>query len=216
MALRDRKILGGPLTPVAGFVDAELQVGGNDVGPFNRVPTDANLQVGAADVGPANPVPVTAVLESPVDISIELIITAAGIYAAGDAIGQKLEFQNAARAAELGGTITKIVVVDNDQELAPIDIVFFNRDFAATADNVVFAPSDADLANCIGYVDIAATDYASFNDNSVACKASGLRMPFDYKIALGTTLYAQAVVRDTPTYTATTDLTIIITVQRYR
>ena len=46
MALRDRKILGGPRTPVVGHVDAELQIGGNDIGPFNRVPTDANLQVG--------------------------------------------------------------------------------------------------------------------------------------------------------------------------
>jgi hypothetical protein len=38
MVLEDRKILGGPLTPVTGFVDADLRVGGNDVGPGNPVP----------------------------------------------------------------------------------------------------------------------------------------------------------------------------------
>jgi len=67
----------------------------------------------------------------------------------------------------------------------------------------------------MGYIDVAATDYGSFNDNSVAAKASGLRMPFDYSLAAGvTSLFGQLVVRGTPTYTAVGDLTIKIAVQR--
>ena len=93
--------------------------------------------------------------------------------------------------------------------------MFFNQTFTPTADNALFDPSDADLANCIGYVDVAATDYADFVDNSVAAKASGLRMPFDYDLATaGTSLFAQMVVRSTPTYTAVGDITITITVRR--
>lgn len=149
-------------------------------------------------------------------ISITPTISAAGIYAAGDALGGKLVFANAVLAAGGAGMITKIVLVDEDQELAPIDLVFFDQDFTATADNALFDPSDADLANTLGYVDVAVTDYADFVDNSIACKTSGLRMPFEFKLAAGeTSLRGQGVVRSTPTYTATDDLTIIITVERY-
>lgn len=212
--------------------DANLQVGNVDVGLANRVPGDANLQVGNVDVGAANPVPTDATLQLggvdvdatnpvPVDVTSNTItitltptISAAGIYAAGDALGGLLTFANAALAAGGTGTITKIVIIDEDQERAPIDIVFFDRTFTATADNAPFDPTDADLANVIGYVDVAATDYANFVDNSVAAKASGLRMPFDY-VLNGTSLFAQMVVRSAPTYTATDDITIKITVQRY-
>jgi len=41
MALKDRKILGGPRTPIVGNVDAELQVGGEDVSAINPVPVTA-------------------------------------------------------------------------------------------------------------------------------------------------------------------------------
>jgi hypothetical protein len=153
--------------------------------------------------------------EDPITIAITPTISAAAIYAAGDAIGGKLTFANAVRAAGRGGTIVKVVVVDDDKELAPVDLVLFDRDFGATADNAPFDPTDADMENCMGYIDVAATDYGSFNDNSVAAKASGLRMPFDYSLAAGvTSLFGQLVVRGTPTYTAVGDLTIKIGVQR--
>jgi hypothetical protein len=163
-------------------------------------------------VGKDSPIPVTT--EDPIDIWIQPTITA-GAYTAGDALGGRLDFANAAREAGGGGTITKIVIIDRDSEDSPIDVVFFDQAFTATADNAPFDPSDADLANCIGYVDVAATDYADFSDNSVAAKASGLRMPFDYDlVAGGNTLFAQMVIRAANTYTATDDITIKITIQR--
>jgi len=95
-------------------------------------------------------------------------------------------------------------------------MVLFNAAFTATADNAPFDPSDADLVNCLGYIDIAQTDYADFTDNSVATKTSGLRMSFVFQLdAAVTTLYGQLVVRSAPTYTAVDDLTVIITVERY-
>ena len=178
--------------------------------PGDRFNVDANIQVGDVDVSDALPLPVTT--EDPIDI-VQAPAVTAGAYAAGDALGLMVTFANAARVAGGGGTITKIVILDEAGQLAPIDVVFFNVTFTATADNAPFDPSDADLANCIGYVDVAATDYADFVDNSVAAKASGLRMPFDYDLA-GTSLFGQMVVRDTPTYVATDDITIKITVQR--
>jgi len=171
-----------------------------------------------SEVGAANPLPVTVETTATdvLRISDTPTISAAAIYAAGDALGGKLELANAVLAAGGAGVIEKITVIDEDQELAGIDFVFFNQDFTATADNAAFDPSDADLANCLGFVGIAATsDYSDFNDNSVATKTSGLRMPFYFKLAAGqTTLPGQSVVRGTPTYTAVDDLTYIFTIRR--
>jgi hypothetical protein len=173
--------------------------------PRGRGVTDSSPTLGDGAFTPVE-------TEDPIDIVQQPTISAAGIYAAGDALGGLLTFVNAARVAG-GGTITKIVITDEDQELAPIELHLFNQTFTATADNAPWDPGDADLANYIGYVDIPATDYADFVDNSAAAKASGLRMPFDYGL-VGTSLFGQMVVRSAPTYTATDDITIKITVRR--
>lgn len=140
----------------------------------------------------------------------------AGAYAAGDALGGLLTFANAVSSAGGAGLITKVVIIDDAQQLAPVDLVLFDQTFTATADNAPFDPTDADLQNSLGYIDVAATDYANFADNAMACKASGLRMPFEFQLAAGqTSLFGQLAVRDTPTYVATDDITVILTIERY-
>jgi len=170
---------------------------------------NANIQVANQDVSATNPVPTVSV------VSITQTPTiSTGIYAAGDALGGLLTFANAVRVAGGSGVITKVVIVDYDQERTPVDLVLFNQTFTATADNAAFDPSDADLANVIGYIDVAATDYANFVDNSVAAKSSGLRMPFPITL-VGTSLFGQLVVRSAPTYTAVTDISVRLTIERY-
>lgn len=143
-------------------------------------------------------------------------ITAAGIYAAGDALGGMLTFAEAAAFPGGSGQIVKVVVVDDDRELAPVDIVFFDQQFTPTADNAPFDPSDADMQNCIGFVSVAATDYSAFVDNAVASKCSGLQMPFGFRVDDSTrNLYAQLVVRGTPTYAAVDDIAVVITLEQY-
>jgi hypothetical protein len=94
--------------------------------------------------------------------------------------------------------------VDKDKENAKLNLVLFDRTFTATADGDTFDPSDADLANCIGHVYIADTDYLSFNDNSEATvKNIGKILHLN-----GEDLYGQLVCVATPTYTATSDLTV--------
>lgn len=150
---------------------------------------------------------------------IEIVQTptiTAGAYTAGDALGGLLTFANAAKIAGGRGMITKVVIVDDAKQSAPIDLVLFDRTFTATADNSAFDPSDADMQNCLGFIPVANTDYAEFNDNGVATKASGLQMPFEYDLAGGvTSLFGQLVIRVGDTYAATDDLTIKITVRRY-
>ena len=141
------------------------------------------------------------------NIALTPTITA-GAYTAGDALGGLLTFGGAAAVAAGRGTITKVVIVDDDNELQPIDLVLFNQTFTPTADNDPFAPSEADLENCIGHISIAATDYASFSANAVATKRN---VGFDYTVN-GTSLFGQMVIRDVGGYAATDDLTVKITV----
>lgn len=149
------------------------------------------------------------------EVAVTPTITA-GAYTAGDALGGLLTFASVVRTAGGSGEIVKVTIIDNAKQSAPVDLVLFDQTFTATADNSPFDPSDADLQNCLGYVSVAATDYAEFNDNGVATKASGLQMPFAYKLAAGgSSLFGQTVIRNGDTYVAVNDITIKITVRRF-
>ncbi len=130
----------------------------------------------------------------------------AGAYSAGDALGGKLTFAGAARAAGGTGVIHSVVLTDAAKQDANIDLVLFDQDFTATADNAAFDPSDEDLANVIGIIPIYSTDYADFNDNSAACVR---QVGMQFKCSgTGTALYGQMVIRDADTYAATDDVTV--------
>lgn len=197
-----RKVLTGAATPVAcGYLDANgdwqpvvLTAGGvwvysidqTTYGTTNRVVTGQKR---------------ITLIQTP-------NISAAAIYASGDALGGKLIFVNAVNAGILTGVIEKVVLVDRDNERSSIDLVLFDRDFTATADNAAFDPSDADLANCIGHIAVTSGAYSAFNDNS---EATVLDQPMPM-VLNGTPLCGQLVVRGTPTYTAISDISVRLTI----
>ena len=130
-------------------------------------------------------------------------------YVAADAVGGKLTFANAARVSAGKGIVNTVTVIDNDKENAVLRLWLFNQDFTATGDADAFDPSDADLANCSGVVPIETADYYSANDNSVACvRGVGLQ----YQLT-GTSLYAQLQAPGTPTFSASTDLTVKLSLE---
>lgn len=134
-------------------------------------------------------------------------ISASSIYAAKDAIGGIMTFASAARTSGGGGVLESVTIIDKDQELSPIDLVLFSATVAGTAtDNSPFDPSDADLANFIGAIPILAGDYADFTDNSAATRA-GIGLAY---ACAATSLFGVLVARSTPTYTATSDITVIL------
>lgn len=133
----------------------------------------------------------------------------AGLYAADDALGGKLTFANAVRWTAGSGRIKKVIVVDLGSQDAVTDLVLFNQDFTATADNAAMDPSDGDVANCVGHISLVAADYATFANNSVATKE--VDFPF---VLTGTSLYGQLVTRGTPTYTSTSDIKVILVIEQ--
>jgi hypothetical protein len=125
-------------------------------------------------------------------------------YAHADAVGGLLTFTNAARFSGGGLVIKKVFLINKDQEPAPFELVLFDRTFTNTADQATFDPTDADLANIVAIIPISEQYY--FSDNAV-----GVSPDLDLPVLLnGTSLFGQLVTRGTPTFTASSDLTVII------
>jgi hypothetical protein len=127
-------------------------------------------------------------------------------YTAKDAVGGLLTFAGAVREAGSSGVLMGVTVIDASQQRPSLELVLFDRTFTASTDNAIFDPSDADLANCIGVVGI--NSWADFNDNSVA-QVSGVSLPL---VLNGTSLFGQLLTRGTPTFVATSDITVIVTI----
>jgi len=189
MALIDRSIQAGALTPV-------IVAGGNMV--INNAIAD----------------PVLVTSRNPITVITQTPAITAGAYAAGDVVGGLLTFINAALAIGRGGYIVKVLITDNAGQAVPYELHLFDRTFAAMADNAAWSPSDANMLNWEGYVDIAATDQAAGAANSGAAKSTGLRCPFPY-YCVGTSLFGQLVIRGTPTYAATDNIRIKIYVEKW-
>lgn len=126
------------------------------------------------------------------------------IYASGDQVGGAISFSNAAASRVFTGVISSVTIIDQDKEGADFDVVFFDTSFTSSGDNNAFNPSDANNLNVICVVNL--TTDASFSTNGISY-ATNVNCPFDLGEG-NTTLYAALVVRGTPTYTATSDLTL--------
>lgn len=144
-------------------------------------------------------------------VSVTPVITA-GAYSANDVVGGLLTFQLSnvplAGADPAFGFVRVARISDDDNEKASLELHLFREAPTAIADNAAFAPSFADLQKRIGSVAIATGDYVTINSNAQAVK-SGIEMEFD---APDGNLYGYLVATGTPTYTATSDLAIALTV----
>lgn len=130
-------------------------------------------------------------------------------YAAGDNIGGLISLASAVRVSGGSGVINTVVVADKALQNSALDVVFFaaNPTNTTFTDNAALTVHDTDLLTIVGHISVAASDYTSFADNSVATsKNNGLA----FKLTSGTTLYAAIVCRGTPTYAATSDIKLIV------
>lgn len=129
-------------------------------------------------------------------------------YTAKDNVGGLMTFTGAARTSGGSCRIDAVQVVDQDREMADLDLVLFDRTITVPTDNAIFDPTDAELAYCVGWVPITGGHYADFNDNAVASVH-----PVGIETVLnGTDLFGVLVARESITYTSTADLTVILTI----
>lgn len=133
------------------------------------------------------------------------------IYAAGDAVGGLMEFPFAIGYPGKTGRIVGIEIVDKAAQAAAMTLQLFDRTFTPTADNAAYAPSDADAANAVGNIAVAAADYAGGTLNKIATKGD-LSIPFQLP-SNGTSLFGQLFTQGTPTYASASDLIVKLFVE---
>lgn len=137
----------------------------------------------------------------------DLTVTA-GAYSANDCIGGLQSVQAGRIERPSDKVIHAVTITDKSQQKAAMNLIIFraNPDGSTLDDNTACDVVDADLSKVIGYIAITASDYIDFADNSVATvTAQGL--PID--TSSDQFYYALQAV-GTPTYVATTDIAITI------
>ena len=146
----------------------------------------------------------------------EVPVITAGAYSSLDAVGGKLEFEDARTPYNNSGTITQAHIMDKGKQDAHLYLVLFNQDFTETADNAAFAVSDADLQHVVAVLEFVAADYVDFNANSfisMGYLGIDVNVPF-VLVEGGTSLFGQLFVEtSTPTYTSISDLTVCVVIK---
>lgn len=133
------------------------------------------------------------------------------VYASGDIIGGLMTFANAVRVSGGSGIIQSITINDvNPSIRAAMDLVFFDRTITVGADNAVWNVSDADMKNCLGIIPIGAYNTA-FPATVLNCISTLINIGLPI-VLNGTDLFVVAIIRGTPTYVGTADLTFNITI----
>jgi len=152
-------------------------------------------------------------------VSITPIVTA-GAYHANDIVGGTgagaglgiNTLANAVRVSGGTGIIQSLVISDLAAQNAILEVYLFSANPAAGTytDNGVLDIHDTDALLCIGRIDVAAADYKSLADNSIACVRS-IGLPI--KVA-GTSLFVIIRTTGTPTYVGTSDLKLTFGILR--
>lgn len=172
---------------------------------YQRVKIAHGADGSATDVSSASPLPTNRV---GVTVSATPTVTA-GAYSAEDAVGGEMTFAAAVRATGGHGKLNTVILKDKAFVKNVLELWLFSATITEAADNAAFDISDADLANCVGVVPIAAANYYIGNDNQVAIVQL---TNFQFTCA-ATSLFGQLKCTGTPTYASTSDLTVTLEIE---
>lgn len=136
-------------------------------------------------------------------------VSAAAIYAAGDAVGGKQTLTSAMRISSGKGLLQSIQIIDLDNQKAPLDIYFFNADPSLTTitDNAKPSVNATDKLRIVGVVSVAAADYVTMDDGGTDFAiAMKVNVGLVIRASGSANLFAMVVTSGTPTYTTTSSL----------
>ena len=131
----------------------------------------------------------------------------AGAYSAGDNVGDLLTFANAALIAGGGGVIKQVEIIDDAGQDAKLELWLFDQTFTPGNDNDAWSAVEAELHNEVTII--------STEDSTRGYLSAGTPSVCSIEVArrydcIGTSLFGRLVTRGTPTFVATDDLTIKI------
>jgi len=101
--------------------------------------------------------------------------------------------------------INNIMVIDAAKQITALELAFFRKPFVPSADNAAFAPSDADMAELMGFLVLDGTKV--YGDNQIVYYDAGpLQLPLD----VGGKTYVQLIAQGAATFLTVSDLTLNI------
>jgi len=124
---------------------------------------------------------------------------AAAAYDLNDVLAATQELTGALRVAGGSGALNSIVVIDQDDQGAAMDIFIFNASATLGTENAAISINDADAAKILGIIRVVANDYVDCINSMVANPSFD---PIDLEVASGTSIWVAAATRGTPTHTA--------------
>lgn len=137
-----------------------------------------------------------------------LTVTASA-YTSGNCMGGKITIANIARANDITGRLTKLVMQSKSLQTFAFDVVLFNADPSASTftDRGTFDVVAADWNKVIGVVHVS--DWTALGATRSSAQALGLNIPFS-PVSGARTLYAAIAVRSTPTPASTSDFSLLL------
>jgi hypothetical protein len=144
-------------------------------------------------------------------ISVTPTITASGIYADLDTLGDLMEISGALSKETETVKLLSVSVIDEGDQGAAMELLFFNQSITVSADNAALSIADADAINFVGRLAIAATDYSDAAVSKMATKEASIPMKGADLNQRNTSLFCIAQSKGTPTYAAVDDLTFVFT-----
>lgn len=149
---------------------------------------------------------------SVVNITVAQTVTASSAYASGNAVGGLITFPAATRVTAGGGLIQSALEYAKSAQTSPTDLFVFNANPSGSTctDKTAFSLATADFDKVVAVVHI--TDWTSAGTPSTG-QALNLAVPF--QLPAGTSLFACAVTRGTPTFAATSDVSLGLRIFRY-
>lgn len=169
----------------------EIRVSRYDLEPLDRVTVENPFPVSVENNAPPGYKIVTRQVTIPGTV-------AADALDAGDAMGTPFIIPNVTEFPGQGWEMASAHLLDKSDQAGTVEIVLFSEPIAGTANDAEFAPSDAELNQYVGMVSFAT--YLNFGANQVS-SVQGSGLPSG-NTTLTRHLYAQAVVRGTPTVAA--------------
>jgi len=159
-----------------------------------------------------------------IKVQVAQTVTAASAYASGNAIGGLMTIAGATRvsgasgAAGTGGILTGMMMNAKSLQTTQVDVVFFdaNPSGSTCTDKTAFSLATADFDKVVGYLTVPGTaaNGAGWVAGTVGSVGVATYYPVTYDLASSTSLFACAVTRGTPTYTATTDVSFKFNILR--
>lgn len=214
-------IASGAMVDLGAQADA---VCGSSTGSCSLVALIKFLNTAATAATPAGEFHIGEVASNQIKVQVAQTVTSASAYASGNAVGGLMTIAGAARvsgslgAAGTGGILTGLMMNSKSLQTTQVDVFLFdaNPTTSTCTDKTAFSLATADFDKVIGVVTIPGTaaNGAGWYAGTVGSTGVATYYPVTYDLASSTSMFACAVTRGTPTYTATTDVSFKFNILR--